>query len=52
MANKDKDKRATPHGLVRNKDVEFSIEQADANDLEALERAEAAESRVKRGAGH
>ncbi len=35
----------------RNEDVEFSAEQADVEDLEALARAEAAEDRVKRGAG-
>jgi hypothetical protein len=32
-------------------DVEFSAEKADVDDLEALERAEEADARVKRGAG-
>jgi hypothetical protein len=33
--------------VTRTKDVEFSREAADADDLEALERAEAAENRSK-----
>ncbi|BFH67679.1 MAG: YfhD family protein [Paenibacillus dendritiformis] len=32
----------------KNEDVEFSIEQADADDLEALERARQADERAER----
>jgi hypothetical protein len=31
--------------MVRNEDVEFSSEKADADDLEALQRAAAADNR-------
>jgi hypothetical protein len=37
--------------LARAQDVEFSLEEADEEDLEALARAEAAERQVKREAG-
>jgi len=32
--------------IARNEDVELSMDQADQEDLEALERAEAADRRV------
>lgn len=38
--------KLTPTGA---EDVEFSLEEADADDLEALARAEAADRRAKRG---
>jgi hypothetical protein len=37
--------------LASAQDVEFSLEEADEEDLEALARAEAADRRVKREAG-
>ncbi|URN93960.1 MAG: YfhD family protein [Candidatus Pristimantibacillus lignocellulolyticus] len=44
ILNKDNEqKKAIPSS--KNEDVEFAIDQADQNDLEALKRAEAADQR-------
>jgi hypothetical protein len=43
-SNQDTEKRKNLP-IVRSDDVEFSKEAADTDDLEALERAEAAENR-------
>lgn len=37
--------------IIRAQDAEFSLEQADGDDLAALARADAAERRVMRGTG-
>ncbi|CAM3438192.1 YfhD family protein [Marinicrinis lubricantis] len=43
MAHQDNQNQQLPIG--KNEDVEFSIEAADEDDLEALKRAEAADAR-------
>ncbi|WP_199624721.1 YfhD family protein [Paenibacillus alkalitolerans] len=43
MENNNRDHRKLP--IAKNEDVEFSRDLADADDLEAAERAEAADRR-------
>jgi hypothetical protein len=43
MANQENEERKLP--VAKNEDVEFSRELADEEDLEALERMEAADAR-------
>jgi len=45
MTNREDQKKANNLPIAKNEDVEFSIDEADQADLEALARAEAADAR-------
>lgn len=49
MIVKDSNQRSKKLPIAKNEDVEFSMELADEDDLEALERMRAADQRAQSG---